>query len=254
MCVGCESGANVTAALCERCRDELRSAVPVAWRLRAAGHGEYGMRIPAFAAARYEGVVRSAVLAYKERGRQELRHELGGALFVACLAACRMLVPGVSRGTPVWLVPVPSRRATVRERGHDAVGGVARAAVAELRRVGVRAGVAPVLRQARAVADQAGLTASERAANLAGALALRPPRRSAVLRDQAVIVVDDIVTTGATAAEAWRVLVADGVAVAGVAAIAATPRRDSARGHLLPPASGPRLCGEAARGSAGGLG
>ena len=211
----------------------------MAWWLRAPVVNDCGAEIPAFAAARYEGTVRAALLAYKERGRQGLRHELGGALFVACLAACCVVVTGVAGVTgwpPVWLVPVPSRRATVRERGHDVVGGVARVAAAELRRVGVRAAVAPVLRHARAVVDQAGLTAGDRVANLAGALALRRPT---VLRGQAVIVVDDIVTTGATATEAWRVLTTAGAVVAGVAAIAATPRRSPAR---------------AARGFVGGLG
>ena len=169
------------------------------------------------------------LLAYKERGRQSLRHELGGALFVACLAALVCGVADVSVAAriepcpgPVHLVPVPSRRATVKARGHDAVRGLADIAAADLRRVGVRARASPVLRQARLVADQAGLDVAARAANQAGALAVRRPGS---IRGQAVIVVDDIVTTGSTAAEAARALAEAGAVVLAVAAVAVTPRR-----------------------------
>ena len=219
-CAGCHARVDAGRDLCGPCRQQLHDGSPMAVRLNAPGPSAH---IAAFAATRYEGDVRSILLGYKERGRQGLRADLGFALFVACLAAW-LEVPPEQAMLPLRLVPVPSRRATVRQRGHDGVRGVARAAAGRLRCLGVAVSVAPVLRHAREVADQAGLTVEARAANLAGALEVRRPGR---LRGSVVVVVDDIVTTGATAAEAVRALADSSAEVIGFAAIAATPRRSA---------------------------
>jgi predicted amidophosphoribosyltransferase len=93
-----------------------------------------------------------------------------------------------------------------------------------LREQGLVVAVTPVLRLGRGVADQAGLSAHQRAANLAGAL--RVPRRlEPLVRGRAVLVVDDVVTTGATLAEAARALSAAGGDVLAAAVVAATARR-----------------------------
>ncbi|UMG93173.1 phosphoribosyltransferase family protein [Nocardioides sp. TF02-7] len=86
--------------------------------------------------------------------------------------------------------------------------------------------VARLLRSRPGVIDQAGLTATERHANLTGSMAcpaavvrrLRSPRAH-------VVVCDDVLTTGATAREAQRALEAAGVTVLAVATVAATARR-----------------------------
>ena len=77
-----------------------------------------------------------------------------------------------------------------------------------------------VLAPVRSVADSAGLTGAERAANLAGAFRARraPPGWSA-------LVVDDVVTTGATLGEARRALLEAGWDVLGGAVVAATRLR-----------------------------
>jgi len=98
---------------------------------------------------------------------------------------------------------------------------VARHAAARLRRDGVPAAVQRPLRTRTRVRDQAGLSAAERVANLDGAFVCARP---AAPGDRPVVVVDDVLTTGATAREAQRALEVAGHRVIGVATIAATRR------------------------------
>jgi len=141
------------------------------------------------------------------------------------------------------LVPVPSRATVVRARGHDPLLRVARRSAVLLRRTGLSASVAQVLVPARAVRDQAGLGAAERGANLGGSMRLRTswagePLRRARAR---ILVVDDVLTTGATAREAQRALEVAGVPVHGIATVAATRRRWRPRPDRGARESGPSL-------------
>ncbi|RAY14288.1 ComF family protein [Actinomadura craniellae] len=189
---------------------------------------------PPWAAADYTGPVRHTVIAYKERGRTDLAAPLGAALARAIVAAWAAAAPAAAfpgpglfvgaapgAGRPAFaVVAVPSARAAARRRGYRPVGRLAAAAVLGLRRAGWAVTGADALRHRRGVADQAGLDAAARAANLAGALVVRrggPPVGPVVL-------VDDVITSGATLAEAARALRAAGADVRAVAAVAATPR------------------------------
>ena len=84
--------------------------------------------------------------------------------------------------------------------------------------------LAPALRHTRRVADQARLDRSARAANLAGAIEVSRRWRE-VVRGATCLLVDDVVTTGATMAEAARALRTVGAEHVVAAAVAATPRR-----------------------------
>jgi predicted amidophosphoribosyltransferase len=130
----------------------------------------------------------------------------------------------VDRTADVALVPVPSRRTAVRARGQDATLRLTRRAAAVLRRAGCDVEVLPVVRIVRGLADQAGLDARERAANLHGALAV-PDRLARHVRGRPVVVVDDVITTGASIVEAARALRAAGADVRCAAVVAATRRR-----------------------------
>lgn len=104
---------------------------------------------------------------------------------------------------PVLLVPVPSARRAVRARGHDPARRIALAAAGELRRAGMPARVAAVLRQRRRVTDQSGLNSRQRMDNLAGALTV-VPGAGRLLAEGLVVLVDDLMTTGASLTEAAR--------------------------------------------------
>jgi predicted amidophosphoribosyltransferase len=155
------------------------------------------------------------LLGFKERGAVGLVGPLAVALSAAADAA-----RGGHRNR-VLLVPVPSSRTAIRDRGDDVVELLARGTARRLRG-DVR--VARVLTQRRVVADSAGLSATARAVNLHEALGIRAGRRSR-LAGVPVVIVDDLVTTGATLTEAARALRSVGANVVGAAAVAATQRR-----------------------------
>lgn len=238
-CAGCGAGPGA-GALCAACAAELTAGAVrrVTPRPRPAG-------LPAvYAAAAYADAVRAALLAHKERGALRLARPLGTALAAGVRAAAAGRMPrgrpgggGPRGGAPprarprepggerVFLVPVPSARAAVVRRGHDPVRRIALAAAERLRRRGIRVELLPVLRQRRAVADQAGLSAAARRRNVRGALeAVRggaPRLRAPGCR---VVLVDDVLTTGASLAEATRAVRAAGAGDVLAAAVVAAPR------------------------------
>lgn len=195
--------------LCARCRAALSGAAPRRVRPEPEPAG-----LPVtHAAARYADEVRAALLAHKERGALALTRPLGEALAGAVRAGLREAARLGSGGLvgpvhgdrgAVLLVPVPSAPRAVRARGHDPALRIARAAAGVLRRQGVPASVLPALRQRRGVADQSELDARQRLANLAGALAVAPGCGRLLLRGGQVVLVDDLMTTGASLAEAAR--------------------------------------------------
>lgn len=199
------------------------------------------------AAGEYAGALRALVLDHKERNRLALAGVLGRLLAVAVRDAyehgLEVRVPGQSADeatpacsaaypTAVHLVPVPSHGAVVRSRGHDPLLRVARAAAGELRRTGLTADVRPLLRTAARPRDQAGLDAESRAANVRGRFVVRGRefrRASRAPLPGAVVLVDDVITTGATAREAQRALQAAGVEPVGIGVVAATRRLQQLR-------------------------
>ncbi|HEX2901966.1 MAG TPA: hypothetical protein VHO01_00805 [Jatrophihabitans sp.] len=174
---------------------------------------------PAFAAGEYAQELRTALLHFKERGARRLSAVLAGYLADAVDVACRAFPSAATVGSAV-LVPVPSRRAAARSRGGDHVVRLARAVSRQTGWPVVRP-----LRLTAAVADSAGLNPAERRANLSGRMAARAPVSTTLGSTPKVILLDDIVTTGTTAAEASRALLAAGWPPVTLAAIAATRLR-----------------------------
>ena len=214
-CVGCDAPGRM---LCPRCHGSLSTRASVVWPSPVPD----GLVVP-WATESYDGAVRALVVGHKDRGQWGHRRVLADLLATAVLAATAGLDPDV----PVLLVPVPSRPGAGRQRGYEATAALVRTAAGRVRRER-RAGVAHLV-VSRGAADQAGLDARGRAANVShsmhcpSAALARAGRRWP--RAQ-VVVCDDVVTTGSTAREAQRALEAVGLPPVAIAAVAATTRRD----------------------------
>ena len=165
--------------------------------------------VPVLSLGRYAGARREAIVAVKEHGRADMIAPLALALHAGLE---RLLTWGVI-GTPLTVVPAPTRRSAARRRGGDPVTRIARVATAGL----VDVDVIQLLRLRAMVRDSVGLSGADRQRNIAGRVKITKPIEALAPH---VLVVDDIVTTGATASESVRVLQIAGAHVVGVLAIA----------------------------------
>ncbi len=251
-CVGC---GRQDTSLCRTCRRAFRRATVRPFRAEAGaaflplrdpdgpesgtgaspGADDGGFEpLPVVAAGLYGGVVARALLAFKNAGHTDLARPLAAALGGALLAACADLPEG-----HCLLVPVPTRGRSLRRRGYDPLGlllvGLRRrgelpagshlARPVGHRHPGLRTGRRPGGFPWIAVArrgGQKGLGRRGRQENVARSMHVRRRYRGR-LEGVHCLVVDDVLTTGATVAEVVRALRAEGAAVAGAVVLAATP-------------------------------
>lgn len=171
-CWACGSGSTAVEPLCRACRAELRWLGPETVEL--AG-------VETWAPVAYEGPARALVRALKFRGAAGLAAPM--AAQIAAGAPHQLLDPRAA------LVPVPLHPSRARRRGFNQAE---RLAAQLARRTGLT--VEDCLRRRGHARRQVGLGRSERLAAITGALELRPGARAPAF----VVLVDDVVTTGAT--------------------------------------------------------
>jgi ComF family protein len=222
LCLGCRAGLSGTdrhylcaaceAALprfgpeaCPKCGQGLGPAAPVEARCLDC-IGRPLAFDGAVALGPYRDLLRDLVLQLKFGGERVIAGDLGRLL------AERLAADPRAAGLEA-VVPVPLHRGTERARGYNQA-----ALLAEIlgRRLG-RPVVTGALVKARATEPQATLDAARRAGNIAGAFAVRRPERVAGWR---LLLVDDVMTTGATANECARALKNAGAARVGVVTVA----------------------------------
>lgn len=182
------------------------------------------------AASWYSGALREMLVACKHQGRTGFARELG----VRLRTPLRAVLSG--RTGAVYVVTAPSRAARVRERGYRHVDLIVQRAIrrwvidgeglSDVAEPRVRL-LPRALRALPARSGQVGLDAHARAANAALITTGRAARYR--LRGAQVVLVDDIVTTGATVAAAKHELEAAGAEVLGIVALCAVERRAEVR-------------------------
>ncbi|WP_301111487.1 ComF family protein [Microbacterium sp.] len=188
-CAGCDEPGTL---LCARCWSDL-TPLP---RSTVTPGG-----LPVYSALEFDGVAARCIRRLKGEGDTFLARPLAAAL-------ATVLSPRVTPTT--WIVPVPTSPGAFRRRGYR---------VPELLIRRARAQPQPVLSIVAAAADQRGLRAREREENVRGTMRARRRGEGAE-----VVIVDDVVTTGATLDEAARALEAAGFRTMAAVALAATPR------------------------------
>lgn len=159
-----------------------------------------------FATSSYTDDAKLALRAYKELGESEL---------ASALARPMLPLLGCFETSPTLLVPIPSNRTSMRERGFNPAELLARELA--LRSNGIR--WANVLQRSRETDDQSKLSPAARAENQRDSMVARSGSRE-------VLLIDDVVTTGATLLEANRTLQKAGYFVTGFITFAETePKR-----------------------------
>lgn len=205
-CAACDVVLPGPVGFCEDCAPEVLELPTVHCR-RCAEPGDFPAQLcvrcaegevpweRAFAPFEHEGSLARAIHRFKYEDRSDLSRPLG--LLLAATAREQLVsMPGV-------LVPLPLHEARFRERKFDQAGLLA-AVLAQ--RVGRRV-EAGWLSRTRDTRRQVGLAEADREANVRGAFGA-----SSAVHGQELVLVDDVLTSGATAREAARALLTAGAA------------------------------------------
>ncbi len=204
-CAGCGLD---DVPLCESCAalwwEEPFLAHEWAGRLAVVGRSP----MPVWAVNELEGPVHRAIATWKDGGRRDL-----DAVFAAAAGrAAATIAPALSPVGPLMVVPLPSKPRSVRRRGADLTRVLGHS-------VG-RALGAPCVRALEAIGGES------RGSSSKGRWASAEVRVTRLPGAGTALLVDDVMSTGATLARAADALEAVSVPVIGALVLAASPRRD----------------------------
>ena len=200
-CFGCRE---LGYSICSECRQQWN---PHRYQSRVTN-------LAVYSAITYSPIAKNILLAAKEQGVKSADQLVRNAVSVSIHELFKKY-PSCA------LVPIPSSASSNRRRGRDFINEIA---ISVARDLGVA--VLPLLEHQRKIRDQSKLNVSNRHQNLAMALSIKPQFRGNYSGEK-VVILDDLVTTGATIGEANRALTRGGFKVqAAATACVALRRRD----------------------------
>jgi len=186
-CIACSA---LGLKLCSQCR--------LSWIAHIYTTTHRGVRpFTIYSAVRYSSIAKKILISSKEQGI-----ERADSLIIEALD--HSLRYALARDWADFLIPIPSRKSITRQRGRSYISDLTKELSQES-----SIPVADVLIHTRKIRDQSGLHSVDRFRNLEGALEAQMAPRGRAL------IVDDLVTTGATLLEARRALEAEGIEVVG---------------------------------------
>lgn len=194
--------------ICQACLKGLKPQTPI---LVSLGLGQdVSNHIRCISICPYEGTARQAIRAFKYQDKQELASDLARTLEAGMES---LLKPAnrPNKRSGIVLIAVPLHQTKLEERGFNQSELITR----ELsKRTGIRCDTRALIR-ARATTPQYGLTKGERAINVNSAF-----KANQRAKNKNVILVDDVLTSGATAAACAQALLEAGAESVSVLTIA----------------------------------
>lgn len=208
-CAGCDVPDTV---LCERCRGLFRHCRRFPCEETTVGFW--------YACGRYEGRARHAILAWKDHGDEQCDNPFADAM-ADMIMRCDLL----NGRDDVLIVPAPSSKRSLHERGRAHMSSLSKQVAIRIRSNGgnVHAKNVLLVRDMRTKSVQTA-NARQRASRVAGHIAVRD---DADLAGAPVLLIDDIVTTGATMRQCVAALQHVGAEVLSMCALAYTPSAES---------------------------
>ncbi len=199
-CIWC---GQIGSVLCEACFAGIKQPIRPVSRVEISG----------YAVNSYSERIATLIHEFKENQQLSLANNMAAVMW-----------PGLERFDlgKVLLVPMPSKKASFANRGFNPAEELAKRITRQAARsANIRVSVSSCLKIAGTVSDQAALSGEARRTNLDGTMSVAgfPAGYSAIL-------IDDVVTTGATLREAQRCLAKAGFKVQGFLAFAETPPRN----------------------------
>ena len=174
-----------------------------------------------FFVATYDEATSQVILAAKEAGNKDAVRLI--AKSIASSISFAILNLGISQ--PINLVTIPSQLSAIRRRGRDHIKDLAQEVIIQLNQQKIKTNHLPILKPIKKIKDQSDLNGLQRKENMSHAFTVK----SSPISQSTVILIDDLVTTGASIQEGVRALAEAKITVDAVVTACAVGRNSLIR-------------------------
>jgi ComF family protein len=174
-----------------------------------------------FFVATYDEATSQVILAAKEAGNKDAVRLIAKSIASSISFAIQNL--GISQ--PINLVTIPSQLNAIRRRGRDHIKDLAQEVIIQLNQQKIKTNYLPILKPIKKIKDQSDLNGLQRKENMSHAFTVK----SSPISQSTVILIDDLVTTGASIQEGVRALAEAKITVDAVVTACAVGRNSLIR-------------------------